>query len=168
MLHRELHIPLLSPPMLWCDNSSALALASNLVFHARTKHIEVDFHFVREKVTNKDIKLRYLSTLDQIANIFTKGHTANRFCFLRDKLRVCAPISLQGGVKSHLDDSSISKSTTTPSQSDQQILSSSPVPVSRLTTLMISCGSKCRNHGHHTSTSTSSSTPSQSDQQILS
>jgi hypothetical protein len=64
MLLQELHLPLLSPPTLWCDNFGALALASNSVFHARTKHIEVDFHFIREKVTNKDIQLRYLSTLD--------------------------------------------------------------------------------------------------------
>jgi hypothetical protein len=99
MLFCELQLPLLSPPTLWCDNSGALALASNPVFHARTKHIEVDFHFIREKVTNKDIQLRYLSTLDQLADIFTKGLLANRFCLLWDKLRVCAPISLQGGVK---------------------------------------------------------------------
>jgi hypothetical protein len=55
MLICKLHISLLSPPVLWCDNSRASALASNLVFHARTKHIEVDVHFIHEKVTNKDI-----------------------------------------------------------------------------------------------------------------
>jgi hypothetical protein len=99
MLFKELHLPLLSSLTLWCDNSGALALASNPVFHARTKHIEVDFHFIREKVTNKDITLKYLPTSAQLADIFTKGLPAHRFCFLRDKLKVCSPISLPGSVK---------------------------------------------------------------------
>jgi hypothetical protein len=109
MLLRELRISLPSPPTLWCDNAGAIALASNLVFHARTKHIEVDFHFIREKVTNRDIQIQYISTLDQIADLFTKGHTAVRFCLLRDKLRVAPPpFSLQGGVKVNLDPSTCS------------------------------------------------------------
>lgn len=42
----ELKVPITSPPVLWCDNKSAMALASNPVFHARTKHIEIDYHFM--------------------------------------------------------------------------------------------------------------------------
>jgi len=99
MLMKELHLTLFCPPTIWCDNSGALALASNPVFHARTKHIEVDVHFIREKVANHDIQLHHLSTLEQLADIFTKGHTADRFCFLRDKLRIVPPLSLRGGVK---------------------------------------------------------------------
>lgn len=45
----ELKVPITSPPVLWCDNKSAMALASNPVFHARTKHIEIDYHFIREQ-----------------------------------------------------------------------------------------------------------------------
>jgi len=103
MLLKELHIVLSCPPTIWCDNSGALALASNPVFHARTKHIEVDFHFIREKVANRDIQIQYLSTLEQVADIFTKGHSADRFCYLRDKLRVVPPLSLRGGVKDHAE-----------------------------------------------------------------
>ena len=44
-----------SPPKLWCDNVSALAIASNLVFHAQTKHNKVKFHFIRERVLHKDL-----------------------------------------------------------------------------------------------------------------
>jgi hypothetical protein len=73
MLFKELRIVLSAPPVLWCDNISALALASNPVFHARTKHIEVDYHFVREKVLNRDILIKFISTSDQVADIFTKG-----------------------------------------------------------------------------------------------
>ncbi|KAA8517361.1 hypothetical protein F0562_017633 [Nyssa sinensis] len=52
MLLCELKVSLESTPVVWCDNISALALASNLIFHARSKHIEVDYHFVSEKVAN--------------------------------------------------------------------------------------------------------------------
>jgi hypothetical protein len=48
----------------------------------------VDYHFVREKVANKDILLQHIPTSLQPADIFTKGHTANRFYFFRDKLSV--------------------------------------------------------------------------------
>uniref|UniRef100_A0A6N2K4J6 Reverse transcriptase Ty1/copia-type domain-containing protein n=1 Tax=Salix viminalis TaxID=40686 RepID=A0A6N2K4J6_SALVM len=66
MLMKELGVLLSSTPTIWCDNIGAIALASNLVFHARTKHIEVDYHFIREKVLNKDIQVKYISTQDQI------------------------------------------------------------------------------------------------------
>ena len=48
-LFKDLHLPLPYIPTLWCDNAFAIALSSNPVFHARTKHIEVNFHFVRER-----------------------------------------------------------------------------------------------------------------------
>jgi len=100
MLLQELHITLSTAPSLWCDNVSAIALASNPVFHSRTKHIEINYHFVREKVVNHDIHIQHTSTQDQIADVFTKSHTANRFCFLRDNLCVCLlPHSLRGGVR---------------------------------------------------------------------
>ncbi|XP_058222953.1 uncharacterized mitochondrial protein AtMg00810-like [Rhododendron vialii] len=53
MLLRDFSIVLHSLPVLWCDNLGALALASNPVFHARSKHIAIDYHFIREKVTAK-------------------------------------------------------------------------------------------------------------------
>ena len=99
MVLKEMHISQPSPPTLWCDNSRALALASNPVFHARTKHIEVDVHFVHEKVANRDIQLHHLSTLEQLTDIFTKGHGIDRFCYLRDKLKVVPPLSLRGSLR---------------------------------------------------------------------
>jgi hypothetical protein len=63
-LLKDLGIYIFDPPILWCDNVSALAIASNPVFHARTKHIEVDFHFVRERVLHKDVVVKFVSTID--------------------------------------------------------------------------------------------------------
>ncbi len=60
-------------PVMWCDNTSALALASNPVFHGRTKHIEVDYHFVCERVIHGDLCLQFISTNDQLADIFPKA-----------------------------------------------------------------------------------------------
>lgn len=100
MLLCDLHVPLVSPPTLWCDNLGALSLASNPVYHAHTKHIEVDYYFTREKVVRCDIQLKFISTFAQLANIFTKVLTTARFQFLRDKLMICdLPINLRGDVK---------------------------------------------------------------------
>ncbi|KAF5482102.1 hypothetical protein F2P56_002694 [Juglans regia] len=84
MLLKELHISLPTAPTIWCDNNGALALASYHVFHARTKHIEVDFHFIREKVANRDISLQFIGSYDQTAYIITKGLSLAPFCLLRD------------------------------------------------------------------------------------
>jgi hypothetical protein len=86
MVLRDLGIFLSNTPVLWCDNLSALALASNPVFHARTKHIEVDYHFVREKVVRRDVAVKFISTSDQLADILTKSLPSPGFTRLRDKL----------------------------------------------------------------------------------
>ena len=97
MLLRDLHVFLHDIPTLWCDNISAMSMASNPLFHARTKHIEIDYHFVREKVTKKDLAVAFVPTDEQIADIFTKSLSSSRFQTLRHKLMVVSPpISLQG------------------------------------------------------------------------
>ncbi|KAH7281863.1 hypothetical protein KP509_36G066700 [Ceratopteris richardii] len=60
-------------PIIHGDNMSSLYLAANPVFHARTKHIEIQYHFLREKVMEKEIEVVYTSTKDQIADIMTKS-----------------------------------------------------------------------------------------------
>jgi hypothetical protein len=95
-LLKDLGIYLSQPPLLWCDNVSALAIASNPVFHARTKHIEVDFHFVRERVLRKDLIVKFVSTIDQLADIFTKSLPTQRFLDLQSNLTVSVP-AIEGG-----------------------------------------------------------------------
>jgi histone deacetylase 1/2 len=57
---------------LWCDNLGAKYLSANPIFHARTKHIEIDFHFVRERVAQRLLDIRFINSDDQLADGFTK------------------------------------------------------------------------------------------------
>uniref|UniRef100_A0A2N9FNP9 Uncharacterized protein n=1 Tax=Fagus sylvatica TaxID=28930 RepID=A0A2N9FNP9_FAGSY len=86
----DLGLFLPSAPLIWCDNTSALALASNPVFHGRTKHIEVDYHFIHERVVRGDLKLQFISTEDQLADVFTKALPSPRFHRLCSKLLICS------------------------------------------------------------------------------
>ncbi|GJT23891.1 gag/pol polyprotein [Tanacetum coccineum] len=79
-----------STPILRCDNLGATYLSANPIFRARTKHIEIDYHFVREKVAQGDLQIQHISTHDQIEDIFTKPLPTPRFLFLRSKLQVVA------------------------------------------------------------------------------
>jgi hypothetical protein len=68
----ELGVPHPSAGRLWCDNLGATYLSANPVFHARTKHIEIDFHFVREQVAKKLLDILFIHSGDQVADGFTK------------------------------------------------------------------------------------------------
>ncbi|XP_019152798.1 PREDICTED: uncharacterized protein LOC109149443 [Ipomoea nil] len=87
-LLRELGLHTGDPATLWCDNLGATYLATNPVLHARTKHVEIDFHFVRDKVASGEFVVNFVSTKDQVADIFTKPLPAPHFHTLRDKLNV--------------------------------------------------------------------------------
>ncbi|BBG96882.1 hypothetical protein Prudu_005830, partial [Prunus dulcis] len=70
LLDLKMFLP--NAPTMYCDNLSALALSSNPVYHSRIKHLDIDFHFVREKVQRKDLIVQYIPTEEQIADVFTK------------------------------------------------------------------------------------------------
>ena len=57
----------------YCDNKVAIATAHNLVFHDRTKHVEVDKYFIKEKIESGIICMPYLPTFEQVADLLTKG-----------------------------------------------------------------------------------------------
>ncbi|KAL2333662.1 hypothetical protein Fmac_014875 [Flemingia macrophylla] len=102
-LLNELKLPLLRKPTLWCDNLSAKALASNPVMHARSKHIEIDVHYIRDQVLQNKIVIAYVPSTDQVADCLTKALTHTRFNQLRDKLGVTpSPTSLKGGIRNNI------------------------------------------------------------------
>ncbi|KAF2345048.1 hypothetical protein FHG87_024196 [Trinorchestia longiramus] len=70
------------------DNQSAISLAQNPKYHGRSKHIDIKFHYVRDLVRNKEIDLVYCPSNDMLADIFTKGLSAEKFSRLRSKLGV--------------------------------------------------------------------------------
>jgi len=59
--------------VIYCDNINSILLANNPVYHAKTKHIEVHYHFIRKKNLAKEIDLIHVSTKDQVADIFIKA-----------------------------------------------------------------------------------------------
>ena len=77
-------------PVLWCDNIGATYLSANPVFHARTKHIEVDFHFVRERVAQKKLDIRIISTHDQVPDGFTKAQPVRQLYEFRRNLNAAS------------------------------------------------------------------------------
>jgi hypothetical protein len=68
------------------------------VFHARTKHIEVDYHFVRERVARKQLEIRFISKNDQVANDFTKALSLQKFTSFQHNLNL-GWLRLRGNVR---------------------------------------------------------------------
>jgi hypothetical protein len=68
---------------LMCDNTRAISVAKNPVFHKRIKYLKVRQHFLRDHVAKRDIEMRYIDTERQLADIFTKPLDASRFAALR-------------------------------------------------------------------------------------
>jgi len=73
---------------LLCDNTSAIKLTKNQVQHSRTKHIEIRHHFIRDHINNGDCEIKFVSTKSQLADIFTKPLSKDRFYSLRNELGI--------------------------------------------------------------------------------
>jgi hypothetical protein len=90
LLH-ELGYPQVNPTTLFSDNQLAIRLVRNPKQHQKTKHIDVPFHVLRKHQANRNIDITYLSTHQQLADIFTKALPPTRFSVLREALGVHQP-----------------------------------------------------------------------------
>jgi hypothetical protein len=84
----ELHNPLSQSSLVYCDNVSAVYLSTNLVQHRPTKHVEIDLHFVRDRVAIGDVRVLHVPTTSQFADIFTKGLPSSTFTEFRSSLNI--------------------------------------------------------------------------------
>ncbi|GJS51481.1 ribonuclease H-like domain-containing protein [Tanacetum coccineum] len=96
-LLRELHTPLSSATLVYCDNVSAVYLSSNPVQHQRTKHIEIDIHFVRDLVATGQVRVLHVPSRYQFVDIFTKGLPTALFEEFRSILSVRCPLAQTAG-----------------------------------------------------------------------
>jgi len=86
----ELHVPLSKAALVYCDNISTVYMSANPVQHQRTKHVEIDLHFVRERVATGAVHVLHVPTSSQYADIFTKGLPSSVFTEFRSSLNVQA------------------------------------------------------------------------------
>jgi hypothetical protein len=90
---RQLLLELQAPPsrctLVYCDNISAVYLSKNLIQHQRTKHVEIDLHFVREKVAIGQVRILHVPTTSQFTDVFTKGLPSSVFEEFRSSLNIC-------------------------------------------------------------------------------
>jgi ribonuclease HI len=86
MIMKELMITVETPSILYVDNQSAIRISENDGEHERTKHIDVRHYFIKDTINQGEIKLKWISTNDQLADIFTKALSSKTFIKLRDKM----------------------------------------------------------------------------------
>ena len=99
-LLQELHHPLDSACLVYCDNVSAVYLSTNPIQHQRTKHVEIDLHFVRELVALGAVRVLYVPTMSQFADVFTKGLPSSVFIDFRSSLNIRSnDVPTVGGVR---------------------------------------------------------------------
>jgi hypothetical protein len=84
----------LAPIVIHCDNQSCIKLTKNPVFHDKSKHIEMRYHYVRDMVQKNVLNIQYVPTVEQTTDIFTKPLSLTKFVYFRDKLGVAENASL--------------------------------------------------------------------------
>jgi hypothetical protein len=107
---RQLLTELRQPPtratIVYCDNVSAMYLSSNPVQHQSTKHVEIDLHFVRERVSVGEVRVLHVPTTSQFADIFTKGLLTGVFLDFRSSLSIrSSDVATAGGCWNGTSDS---------------------------------------------------------------
>jgi hypothetical protein len=76
------------PIPIYCDNTRSISISKNSVMHSKTKHIPIKYHFLRDKVAEKNIRVEYVGTKEQVADIFTKPLPRESFEYLNQRLGV--------------------------------------------------------------------------------
>jgi hypothetical protein len=74
--------------MILCDNQSFIKMTENPLFHDKTKHIEIWYHYINDMVQKGVVKLQYVGTDEQVADVLTKPLSRVKFEYFRDKLGV--------------------------------------------------------------------------------
>ena len=103
-LLKDLHIPHSSPVTVYTDSKSALCIAQNPVLHEKTKHIQLDYHFTREKLQDKTIQIVYIQSQENVADIFTKPLPPESFTHFISKMHFL-------NIHMHLEGGSLGKQT---------------------------------------------------------
>jgi hypothetical protein len=84
----------LDSTVIHCDNQSCVKLSDNPMFHDKSKHIEIKYHYIRDMVQRKAVFVQYLPTDEQVADVLTKPLTKMKFGYFRDRLGVAENVSL--------------------------------------------------------------------------
>jgi hypothetical protein len=88
----DIHVEYDDPIPIYCDNTSAIGISKNPLMHSKTKQVPIKYHFLWEQVVEKNIRVEYVGTKEQVAGIFTKPLPREAFEYLRQRLRViCTP-----------------------------------------------------------------------------
>ena len=89
----ELDLRPTQPCRLFCDNKAAISISENPVQHDRTKHVEVDRHFIKENIEAKVVEMPYVKSEDQLADILTKAVNSKTFRETLSKLSIGNPVT---------------------------------------------------------------------------
>ena len=79
---------IVDPVAIYCDNTSSINISKNPVMYTKIKHIVINYHYLKELVQDKEVKLEYVHTKEKISNIFTKFLPKDAYEYLRGKLGV--------------------------------------------------------------------------------
>jgi hypothetical protein len=80
--------------VIYCDNLSYVKLSENHVFHVKSKHIEIKYHYIRDMVQRKAVHVQYLSTQEQVKDVFTKPLAKTKFEYFCERLGLVENASL--------------------------------------------------------------------------
>jgi hypothetical protein len=88
VFYLDIQVEYNEPNPIYCDNTSVISISKNPVMNSKRKHIPIKYHFLREQVAEKNIRVEYVGTKEQVADIFTKPLPRESFEYFRQRLRV--------------------------------------------------------------------------------